>query len=177
MRREGKGASTLWQGRTGTGGGGHCFEETGRSRCGAEASLRQDWGRGAGVGLPGVPGGGDAASERAGSGLWGAPLSCCGRPGREPPAQVLWGSGCAQPGEERKTTGGEGGSGRQGASGGRGGPPPAWTGSARRGTQVPGPRGPRGQRRAQGPRPGRWSAPPPTPTPLRRVPGRRDGVG
>lgn len=43
----------------------------------------------------------------------GGRLSCRERPGREPPAQVLWGSGCARPGEERKTTGGEGGSGRE----------------------------------------------------------------
>lgn len=53
----------------------------------------------------------------------GAPLSCRERPGREPPAQVLWGSGCAQPGEERKTTGEEGGSRREGGSEGRGATP------------------------------------------------------
>lgn len=66
----------------------------------------------------------------SGVGFWvtgeralGAQLSCCERLGREPPAQVLWGSGCAQPGEARKTTGEEGGSGRDGGRQGRGGRP------------------------------------------------------
>lgn len=70
----------------------------------------------------------------------GAPLSYRERPGREPPAQVLWGSGCAQPGAERKTTGGEGG--REGAGGKAGardaGAAPLLDRLVRWGTQSPG---------------------------------------
>lgn len=66
---------------------------------------------------------GSRASWAAGERALGAQLSCYERLGREPPAQVLWGSGCAQPGEARKTTGEEGGSGRDGGRKGRGGRP------------------------------------------------------
>lgn len=79
---------------------------------------------GFGEGFPGAMGRREAAEPAHGERALGAQLSCCERPGREPPAQVLWGSGCAQPGEERKTTGGEGGSGREGGREGRGGRPP-----------------------------------------------------
>lgn len=76
---------------------------------------------GAWVGLapqrPGPPG---SREREHGDLSLGGRLSCRERPGREPPAQVLWGSGCARPGEERKTTGGEGGSGRERERGTRG---------------------------------------------------------
>lgn len=183
--REGKGASTVAKGRWHR-AGGYCFEETGRSRCGAEASLRQDWGRGRSEGSEargGGPGWESRASRAAGRGerahgerALGAPLSCRGRPGREPPAQVLWGSGCAQPGEERKTTGGEGGSGREGASGGRGAAPCL---DRLRAPRDPGP-GPSGSPRSgKSPRPQTWQVVGPAthPTPLPRVPGHRDPVG
>lgn len=82
----------------------NCFEEGGRSS-GAEASPGQDWGRGrcgaAGTGREGVKlrarvrGGGSKASWAAGERGLGAQLNRSERLGREPPAQVLWGSGCA----------------------------------------------------------------------------------
>ena len=164
-----------------SGKGDYCFEEKGRPRCGAEASPRRDWwvggelspGLGSGVDSPrpGPPG----RSERAiGERALGAPLSCRESPGREPPAQVLWGSGCAQPGEERKTTGGEGGSGRKGCSEGRGGRPALvlarTLGDPERGARR-GPPGPLGQGRAHSPCPGRSSAPQPSPTTLPHGPG------
>lgn len=106
--------------------------------------------RGPGVGFPGVGGGGAGGHERQHrEQRLGARLSRRERPGREPPAQVLWGSGCAQPGEERKTTGGEGGSGRSGSEGR--GANPAWTGSERWGARSPGPSG--------SPRPGKSPSP------------------
>lgn len=80
--------------------------------------------------VPQSPGLACSREREHGERVLGAWLSCRERPGREPPAQVLWGSGCARPGEERKTTGGEEGSRRERELGTRG-PPPAWTGSAR----------------------------------------------
>lgn len=143
------------------------YDRTGAGAVGGELSP----GRGAGVGLPGVPGPQGRGERVHRARAPGAPLSGRGRPGREPPALVLWGSGCAQPGEERKTTGGEGGSGREGASGVRGGHPPPGQPPRAGGTQVPGPLGPRGRRRAHAPRPGGSSAPPPAPTPPSERPG------
>lgn len=121
---------------------------------------------------PGPP----ARSERAlGERALGAPLSCRESPGREPPAQVLWGSGCAQPGEKRKTTGGEGGSGREGGSEGRGGrPAPVLARTLmdpERGARW-GPPGPLGQGRAHSSDDsGRSSAPQPSPNTLPHGPG------
>lgn len=92
----------------------------------------------------------EAASERTGSGL-SALRSAAERPGREPPAQVLWGSGCAQSGEERKTTGEEGGSGRAGGSEGRRGRPPPAPAPRAGGPRARGPPGLRGQGKAHAP--------------------------
>lgn len=132
---------------------------------------RPELGSGVDSPRPGPPGRRERAlGERAS----GAPLSCRERPGREPPAQVLWGSGCAQPGEERKTTGKEGGSGREGGSEGRGGHPPPGParalGAPERGA-LRGPPRPRGHGRAHTAYPGRSSAPQPPSTTLPHGPG------
>lgn len=174
-----------------SGQGDYCFEERGRSRCGAEASPRQDGGWGAeggrwvrgelspslgpGVGFPGVLGPRAAASKSLGSGLWAtSSAAASARGGSRPPRSC--GARAARSrerrGKQQAGRAGAGGSGSQGR-----GADPAWTCSARWRTHCPRPSA--SPRSGESPSHRTWPDTSPTTDPRspRERPGRLEGVG